>query len=102
MMKKRFVFSLDEALKPDLTYLIKQAEAEFKKIADSIFNGTAIENDKPYVFDLKDLYKERESPKEKMKPNNDFLAMLEQARLEAISKAADIFNFDSEMEEFNE
>ena len=80
-MKKRFIFSLDEALKPDLTYIIKQAEAEFKKVADRIFNGVEPENDNPLGFDIKDLYKEREIPKEKLKSNDDFLALLEQARL---------------------
>jgi hypothetical protein len=92
--KKKFVFSLEEDLKPDLTYLLKQAESEFKKIADSIFNGVPVEKDKPPVFDIKDLYKDREAPKEKTKPNDDFLAMLEQARMDAISKAADIFKDD--------
>ena len=90
-MKKKFVFNLANELKPDLAYLIKQAESEFKKIADTIFNGVEPKNDKPLTFDIKDLYKEREAPKEKTKPNDDFLAMLEEARLEAISKAADIF-----------
>jgi hypothetical protein len=93
-MKKRFIFSLDEALKPDLLYIIKQAEAEFKKKAEEIFNGAAPEDDESFVFDIKDLYKEREVPKEKVKPTDDFMAMLEQARLEAISKAADIFKDD--------
>jgi tRNA (Thr-GGU) A37 N-methylase len=94
-MKKRFVFSLDEELKPDLTYLIKQAEAEFKKVADAIFNGVKLdEKDGTPAFDIKDLYKEREVPREKTKPNDDFMAMLEQARMEAVLKAADIFKDD--------
>ena len=93
-MKKRFIFSLEEDLKPDLIYLLKQAEAEYKKIAESIFNGVPLEKDKPPVFDIKDLYKAREVPQEKPKPNDDFMAMLEQARKEAISKAADIFKDD--------
>lgn len=82
---------MDNDFKPDLTYIIKQAETEFKKIADTIFYGVAPENEKPTAFDIKDLYREKETHKEKAKPNDDFLAMLEQARLEAISKAADIF-----------
>ena len=72
-MKKKFTFPMDNDFKLDLAYIIKQSEMEFKKIAEQIFIGVEPDNDKPIPFDIRDLYKEREVPKEKTKPNKELV-----------------------------
>ena len=86
--KKKFHFSLDKDLKPDLAYLVEQSEKEFTEYAQKIYENAS--EDKKEDFRIEDLY--QSAANEPQNSNNeDYLALLETARLEAIEKAAQIF-----------
>ncbi len=86
--KKKFHFSLEKDLKPDLAYLVEQSEKEFTAYAQKIFETDAEE--KKEDFRIEDLYQAAPSEIPSTSDEN-YLSLLENARLEAIEKAAQIF-----------
>ena len=89
--KKKFQFPfLEDALKPDVQFMVKDAEAEFSRLAQQIFEGMTFEKEPTY--DIKLLFKDKDLPKQAPPPaNDDFLKLLAQAQSEAAALAADIF-----------
>ncbi len=85
--KKKFHFNLDKDLKPNLDTLIEQSEKEFMEYAQKIYGiGT---NEKKEDFKIEDLY--QPTPNEDIEiVDSDYLKILENARLEAVEKAAKI------------
>ncbi len=86
--KKKFHFSLDKDLKPDLAYLVEQSEKEFTEYAQNIYEYGS--EDKKEDFRIEDLYQSTTSETQSS-TDEDYLSLLETARLEAIEKAAQIF-----------
>jgi hypothetical protein len=88
--KKKFQFPfLEEALKPDVQFMVKDAEATFSRIAQQIFEGMTFEKEPAY--DIKAIFKDKDRPKETTPADDDFLKLLAQAQAEATALAADIF-----------
>jgi hypothetical protein len=93
MGKKKFQISLDEALKPDLTYFVTQIEKESKALANKIF-GIKDEGEDVTAFKMEELYKTPKPKVEPKKPNADFMAFLKQINEESMQQAAAIFKND--------
>ncbi len=93
MSKKKFQISLDEALKPDLSYFVTHMEKESKAQTNQIF-GIKEEGDDVTAFKIEELYKTPKSKAEPQKPNADFMAFLKQINEESMQQAAAIFKND--------
>lgn len=89
--KKKFKFDfLEDALKPDLAFMVKEAEAEFSRLAQKIFEGVPIENEPK--TNLSAFFKDKEIEKRKYEDDDDtFLNLLAEARNDAAAIAAQIF-----------
>jgi hypothetical protein len=86
--RKKFHFSLEKDLKPDLSFLVKQSEKEFTEYAQKIYKIATKE--KKEDFNIEGLYQsEQDEPVNIIDEN--YLNLLEKARLEATEKAAQIF-----------
>jgi hypothetical protein len=95
--KKKFDMSLDEELKPDLTYYVEHIEHEMKSVANKIF-GVSEDEPKQKPFDIKEIYKTKR-PAAKKKQTAEWTNILEQAQKEAMADAAKLFDIDFSSDE---
>ena len=93
MSKKKFQISLDEALKPDLSYFVAHMEKESKAQTNQIF-GIKEEGEDTTAFKMEELYKTPKPKAEPQKPNADFMAFLKQINEESMQQTVAIFKND--------
>lgn len=89
--QKKFQISLDEELKPDLTYYIEYFEESSKVQVNKIFGIGEKTEEVEQPFKMEEIYRTSSLKKEEPKPNPEFLSFLDSIQDESMRQAAEIF-----------
>lgn len=95
--KKKFTWNLDDDLKPDLAYLVKQSEQEFTEYAHKIYDKSE-SSESSENFPIEDLYHTSTEIQTEVKDDDilNFNELLEKAFAETMAQANQIFKNDIE------